>query len=134
MNDRAVVTASEGGGLSSAAVHTPEYGAFEKGENNEALCPIRGCGGVLYLTFTECVPLYAVDPPWPGGKGGYAASDAVSSAWAVECVEGHKVWMHTDQITADNAAGLTEDDLTGDTAPPFRMEALNQAFRPEGER
>lgn len=97
----------------------------EIGANNEALCLIRGCTAPLYLTITSCIPIYAVNPPWPGaGPESYEPSDAVSDAWEVECTDGHKVWTSVDQIRADNAAGLTDDDETGDSAPPFRLDAM----------
>lgn len=95
------------------------------GPNNEALCPTKGCSGELYLTLTSNIPLYTVDPPWPGaGSATYEPSDAVSQGWEVVCTEGHTVWHHVDQIRADNAAGLTDDDETCDYAPRFRIDAL----------
>lgn len=91
----------------------------------EARCPINGCGAELYLTITSCIPLYRVDPPWPGaGNATYGPEDAVSDGWEVVCTNDHKVWTDVDQIRADNAAGLTDDDETGDSAPRFRPEAM----------
>lgn len=80
-------------------------------------CPIQGCSGDLYLTVTSCTPLYRVEPPWPG-------ANVASWGWEVVCSEGHTVWTHPDQVRADNAAGLTDDDETGDYAPVFRMACL----------
>jgi hypothetical protein len=91
----------------------------------EARCPVWGCGADLFLTITSCIPLYAVNPPWQGaGDAKYGPDEAVSDGWEVECTDGHKVWTHVDQIRADNAAGVTEDDETGDSAPPFKIDLL----------
>lgn len=90
-----------------------------------ARCPVHGCDADLYLIITSCIPLYTEDPPWPGaGSATYDAGDAVSDGWDVECVDGHKVWTHVDQIRADNAAGVTDDDETGDSAPRFNYDLL----------
>lgn len=91
----------------------------------EAVCPVWGCDAPLYLTISSCIPLYAINPPWEGaGEATYTPTDAVSDGWEVECADGHKVWNHVDQIRADNAAGLTDDDETGDTAPTFKIDLL----------
>lgn len=97
----------------------------QSSEKAEATCPIPGCGADLYLTITSNVPIYRIEPPWPGaGPTDYSPAGAVSCGWDVVCVDGHTVWTHVDQIAADNAAGLTEDDLTGDYAPEFRLDAM----------
>lgn len=91
----------------------------------EATCPVWGCDADLYLILTSSIPLYAVNPPWEGaGDATYTPTDAVSDGWEVECIGGHKIWTHVDQIRADNAAGLTDDDETGDSAPTFKIDLL----------
>lgn len=91
----------------------------------EMTCPVAHCGADLYLTITSCIPLYRINPPWPGaGEATYGPEDAVSDGWEVTCTDGHTLWTSVDQIRVDNAAGLTDDDETGDSAPTFRPEAM----------
>lgn len=88
-------------------------------------CTVIGCTAELYLTISSCIPLYREDPPWPGaGPATYEATDAVTEGWEIECSDGHKLWNHVDQIRYDNHSGRTDDDETGDNAPPFRPDAF----------
>jgi hypothetical protein len=93
--------------------------------DTDARCLVRGCNGQLFLELSYACPLYTTDPPWPGhGPIDYTPTGAVTSAWQVQCTEGHTTWTHVDQVRHDNAAGLTDDDETGDHAPTFRLDAL----------
>lgn len=95
-----------------------------------ARCPIGGCIAPLHLVIASDIPLYTQDPPWPGaGEATYEPSDANTQRWEVICEEGHTVWTDVDQIRADNAAGLTDDDETGDFAPTFRLDPLRPHLR-----
>lgn len=88
-------------------------------------CTIGGCNAETYLVISSCIPLYRVNPPWPGaGPEDYTPAAAVTQGWEVECTEGHTIWSHADQIRVDNASGLTDDDTTTDFAPTFRLAAL----------
>lgn len=89
-------------------------------EKPEATCTIPGCEADLYLVITSNIPIYRIDPPWPGaGPADWTPAGAISHGWEVLCTDGHTVWNHVDQIRLTNAAGITDDDETGDYAPPF---------------
>lgn len=95
----------------------------------EMPCPL--CGAALHLVLHHDIPLYRTDmigaPPWPGaGVPTFTPGAANTSAWEVVCESDHTVWTHVDQIRADNAAGLTDDDETGEDAPTFRPEAMRR--------
>lgn len=76
-----------------------------------ALCTVLGCTGPLHLVLTYDVPLYTVDPPWPGaGEAAYDAAGANTHSWEVVCEDGHTVWTETDQVRAANAAGVRDED------------------------
>lgn len=91
-------------------------------------CTVATCDAPLHLVISSDIPLYRENPPWPGaGPEDYTTAGANAQGWEVVCEGGHTVWTHVDQIRADNAAGLTDDDETGDVAPLFRMEPLRKA-------
>jgi hypothetical protein len=102
----------------------------------EMPCPV--CGAALHLVLHHDIPLYRNDligaPAWPGGgEPDYTPGGANTSTWEVVCEQDHTVWTNVDQIRADNAAGLTDDDETGDLAPIFRPEAMRRPSQ-EGAR
>lgn len=107
-------------------------------EKAEATCPIIGCDADLYLSASYSVPIYRIDPPWPGaGPGDYSERGAVTSGWEVVCTEGHTVWNHVDQIRVTNAL-LPDDEHDDwmpedcDNAPEFRFDAMRYPPAPEG--
>jgi len=98
-------------------VSTVEWPGVDVDEYGQMTCPIPRCDASLYLTRTYCIPLIAEQDL------GHDPEDAISDAWEVECINGHKVHDHVDQIRQTNADGGDHEgdllDETGDSAPPY---------------
>lgn len=93
-------------------------------------CPIDQ--SPLYLMHDLATDLYMFDPPWPGaGTFDPSPSGASSYTWRIECVEGHVVWTHRDQIRIANDQLDDPDDgtdLDTEFPPPFDRRFLPPMF------
>lgn len=95
-------------------------------EYGQMICPVPRCEGQLYLSRIYAIPLVAEQ----AASGDHEPEAAVSSAWRVECTEGHRIHDHVDQIREINANGGDDEgdlmDETSDEAPEYDHFLLHQ--------